>query len=53
MFHLVGIFKTSSPGDSISSDRERTALRRREGEPGYVEVLQPKGLKHQKIDAEN
>ena len=44
MFHLVGIFRTSSPGDSISSNRERTALRRQEGEPGYAEVLQPRAL---------
>ena len=28
MFNLVGIFRTSSPGDSISSDTERTAPRR-------------------------
>ena len=28
MFHLVGIFRTSGPGGSISSSPERTALRR-------------------------
>ena len=28
MFYLMGIFRTSSPGDSISSHPERTALRR-------------------------
>ena len=36
----MGIFRTSSPGDSISSDPERTAPRRRGEEPGYTEVLQ-------------
>ena len=31
---------TSSPGDSISSNPERTALRRRGEDPsGYIEVL--------------
>ena len=34
-FSLVGIFGTSSPGDSISSNPERTALRQ---ESGYIEV---------------
>ena len=36
----MGIFKTSIPGDSISSDPERIALRRQGEEPGYIEVLQ-------------
>ena len=40
MFYSVGIFRTSSPGDNISSDPERTAPRRWEEEPGYIEVLQ-------------
>ena len=40
MFYLVGIFRMASPGDSISSSPERTALRRRGEEPGYLEVLQ-------------
>ena len=38
-----GIFRTSSPGDSISSEPERTAPRRQGmlgEESGYVEVLQ-------------
>ena len=39
MFSSAGIFRTSSPGDTTSSDPERTALRRGE-EPGYTEVLQ-------------
>ena len=37
MFYLVGIFRTLSQGDSISSDAERTALRGEE--PGYTEVF--------------
>ena len=38
MFYLVGIFRTSGPGNSISSNPERAAPR---GEaPGYIEVLQ-------------
>ena len=40
MFYSVGIFRTSRPGDSISNDPERTALRRRGKESGYTEVLQ-------------
>ena len=40
MFYLVGIFRMSSPEDSISSNPERTALRRRGEKPGYLEVLQ-------------
>ena len=39
MFYSVGIFSTSSLGGSISSNPERTALRRREEEPGCTEVL--------------
>ena len=39
MFYSVGIFRTSSLGGSISSNPERTALRRREEEPGCTEVL--------------
>ena len=40
MFYSVGLFRTSSPGDSISSDLGIAALRRRGEEPGYMEVLQ-------------
>ena len=36
----MGIITTSSPGDGISSNLERTAPGRRGEEPGYVEVLQ-------------
>ena len=38
-FYSVGILRTSSPEGSIFSDCERTALRRRSGEPGYTEAL--------------
>ena len=40
MFYSVGIFRTSSYGDSISSDPEKVALRRQGEEPGYIEVFQ-------------
>ena len=40
MFYLVGILRTSSLGGNISSNLERTTLRRRGEEPGYIEVLQ-------------
>ena len=40
MLYLVRIFRTSSLGDSISSNPERTAPRRRGEEPGYTEALQ-------------
>ena len=36
MFYLVGIFRASGSGDSISSNSERTAPRRRGEEPGYM-----------------
>ena len=36
MFYLVGVFRALSPGDSISSNSERTALRRQGEEPGYI-----------------
>ena len=50
MFYSVGLFRTSSPGDSISSDSGIAALRRRGEEPGYVEVLQQRaGSEHQKM----
>ena len=39
ILYLVGIFRTSSPGDSISSNSERTAPRRQEEDPGYIEFL--------------
>ena len=38
MFYLVGIFRTSSPGDSISSNPEKTAPRRLGEKSGYIEV---------------
>ena len=40
MFYLLGSFRTSSPGESISGNPETTALRRQEEEPGDIEVLQ-------------
>lgn len=40
LFYVVGNFRSSSLGDSISTDPERTALRRRGEEPGSIEVLQ-------------
>ena len=40
MFYSVGVFRTSDLGDSVSSNPERTALRRGGEEPGYIEVLQ-------------
>ena len=51
MFFSAGIFRTSGPGGSISSNPEKTALRRRGGKPGYIEVLQQKagGREHQKF----
>ena len=42
MFYAVGIFSTSSLGDSISSNPERTALRRPEEDAGYTQVLYPR-----------
>ena len=36
----MGIFSTLSRGDSLSSDPEKTAPRRRGEEPGCIEVLQ-------------
>ena len=40
MFYSVGIFRTLSPGDSNSSNSEKTAPRLGEGreESGYIEV---------------
>ena len=40
MFHLAGIFWTSSLEGSISSNLERIASRRQGEEPGYTEVFQ-------------
>ena len=40
MFYLVGIFRTSKPGNSISSNAERTAQWGWGEEPGYKEILQ-------------
>ena len=45
MFYSVGIFRTSSLVDSISSNPEvllRAAPKRQAEEPGYMEVLQKK-----------
>jgi len=39
MLYLIGVFRTSSLGGSISSNPERTALRRWGREPGSIEVL--------------
>ena len=39
MFYLVGVFRTSSPGDSILSKPEKTALRMLEEEPACREIL--------------
>ena len=38
MFYSVGSFRASSPGDSVSSNHERTALRRQGEESVYIEV---------------
>ena len=35
MLYSMGIFRTSTPGESTASVSERTALRRRGEEPGY------------------
>ena len=41
MFYSAGIFRTSSPGGSISNNSERTAaMRLGAREPSYIEVLQ-------------
>ena len=50
MFYLVGIFRTLSPGDRISSNPERTGLKRQE-EPSYIEVCNKEQVVlRQKID---
>ena len=38
MFYWVGIFRTSSPGDSFSSNFEKTAPQGHREESGYMEV---------------
>ena len=40
MFYSVGIFRTSSLGDSISSDPERTITEKKGEEPNCIEALQ-------------
>ena len=40
MFYLVGIFRTSSPGDSVSSDPERMVLRSR-GRSQVIKMKNP------------
>ena len=40
MFYSMWIIRTLSQRDSISSDPERTTLRRQGEEPGYTEILQ-------------
>ena len=37
---MVGIFRASSSRESISSNPEKTTPKRREKEPGYMELLQ-------------
>ena len=51
MFYLVRILRTSSLGGSISSNPERTTLRRRGDEPDYIQVLQQKlgNQEHQRL----
>ena len=39
MFYLVGVFRTSSPGDTILSNPEKTALRMLEEGPACREIL--------------
>ena len=36
MFYLVKILRIPSPGDNISNNLEKSALRRQVGEPGYI-----------------
>ena len=36
MFYSLGIFRTSSPGDSISKDSERTFWRKQWKKSGYI-----------------
>ena len=38
MFYLMGFFRTSSLGDTISTNSERTALRRWGEESGYIDL---------------
>ena len=40
MFYSMRTFRTSNPGDSISSEPERSALRSQGEEPGYTDVLE-------------
>ena len=40
MFYSAGIFRTSSPGDSISSDPERTIMEKTGEEPDCIEAWQ-------------
>ena len=40
MFYSVRIFRTSSPGDSISSDPERTVMEKKGEETDCIEALQ-------------
>ena len=49
MFYSVGIFRTSSQGGSVSSNPEKTAIRKRTGEPGYIGVLQQRADGRNKI----
>ena len=44
MFYLTGIFRTSSLGDSISSNLERIIMKRQGEETGYMEVLQQRAV---------
>ena len=36
MFYSLGIFRTSSPGDSISDDTERSSWRKQWKKSGYI-----------------
>lgn len=40
MFYSVGIFRTSSPGDGISSDPEGTIMEKQGEEPDSIEALE-------------
>ena len=43
MFYLVGIFRASSPGDSISSDDERSCSEEARGGAGLCRSFATKG----------
>ena len=43
MLYLMGIFRTSCLGGSISSTSERNAPKRQGEESGYIEIFQQRG----------